>query len=102
MKVTLFNLSAEQLAEYVASEIEQYKNDKAAGNPYGTVRLADIQKYERAMQIAMFSEKGRIVHQECLDILAQEARLYETKERTLPKSMHDVHREFNGYGRYSR
>lgn len=102
VKSDLYNLSQypDLLIDHVATELEEYKKNRAAGNPYGNVRLSDIQKYERAMQLAQFfSDKGRAVYNECRQILAQDARLYQPKEQTIPQTAEERYREKMGHNR---
>ena len=102
MKKDLSRMTNDEMINFVASEVQEYKHDREALNPYGAVKLHHIQAYERHIQRATyFSEKGRAVHSELKQILLEDARIGGKVEPKKIKSLYEVYQEMNcGYGQF--
>lgn len=100
MNIALHNLTNEELIDFAEKKLSEYEADRARGNHYGDVKLADIQTLEKACQRSRYSDRGAIIHKALQDTLKRESGFAEPKERKV-KSPYEVHRQMNGFGRFN-
>lgn len=100
ININLNTLGAEELIVTAETLLNTYENEKRAGVTYSTVQGKDLQQLEKALQRVTPIQRGGEAHQRTKAILANDFSIRETEEKKV-KSIYEVMREQNGYGRYN-
>ena len=106
INVNLNTLNNEELINTAEKLLNTYEQERAAGVTYKTVQGKDLQQLEKALQRAVFEGvvKGdprlKAIHDTVKGILENDFSIRE-REKKAVKSLFDLERERNGWGRYN-
>lgn len=99
MNINLVSLNDSELIRVSEEIMNNYELQKY--ETYKSIQGKDIMNLEKNLQrVAIFEGKGRELHQRAKDILASDFSIRDREYKPV-KSLYEIERERNGWGRYS-
>jgi hypothetical protein len=106
INLNLTTLNNEELINTAEKLLNTYEQERAAGVTYRTVQGKDLQQLEKALQRATFKGvmtgdlRPKAIHDAVKGILENDFSIRERENKAV-KSLFDLERERNGWGRYN-
>lgn len=103
--INLNNLNNRELVETAEAVVRKYEAEKATGNTYVTIQGKDLVMLSKSLQRAVFEgvvkgdPRPKVIHDKVNELLANDFSM-RGKEKKSVKSLYDIEREQNGWGRY--